>query len=87
MAELILPAVVVQLFPGTPRHMELAGDTVRDVLAALDARVPGMADRLLTAGPEIREHIRVFVDTDLAGLDTPVPEGAVVRVVAAVSGG
>jgi molybdopterin synthase sulfur carrier subunit len=87
MAQVRLPTALVTLFPGTPRRLDLAGDTVGDVLAALDLRVPGLHDRLFTAGPEIREHIRVFVDGEAAGLGTPVSPRSAVDVVLAVSGG
>ena len=56
MAQVRLPGNLVALFPGTPRRVEAEGATVREVLASLDARVPGMEDRLLTAGPQIRER-------------------------------
>jgi molybdopterin converting factor small subunit len=87
MAEVRLPTALVALFPGTPRRLELPGATVGDVLASLDARVPGIHDRLLTAGPEIREHIRVFVDGEGADLRTPVTPRSSLDVVLAVSGG
>jgi molybdopterin converting factor small subunit len=87
MANVRLPGNLVALFPGTPRRLDLEGANVREVLASLDARVPGMHDRLLTAGPEIREHIKVFVDGRQAELLTPVGTSSVVDVVPAVSGG
>jgi molybdopterin converting factor small subunit len=87
MANVRLPGNLVALFPGTPRRLDLPGATVSEVLASLDACVPGMHDRLMTAGPEIREHIKVFVDGRQAGLVTPVEAASVVDVVPAVSGG
>jgi len=87
MAQVRLPTALVTLFPGTPRRLELDGGTVGEVLAALDARVPGIHDRLLTGGPVIREHIRVFVDGEAAELGTPVSPRSAVEVVLAVSGG
>ena len=87
MAQVRLPGNLVALFPGTPRRVEAEGATVREVLASLDARVPGMEDRLLTAGPQIREHIKVFVDGRQAELATPVAPGSIVHVIPAVSGG
>lgn len=87
MAEVRLPGNLVALFPGTPRRLDVPGATVREVLASLDGRVPGIHDRLLTAGPEIREHIKVFVDGRQAELGTPVAPGSVVHVIPAVSGG
>ena len=57
------------------------------MVAALDGRIPGLADRVLTAGPAIREHLNVFVDGERATLATPVGPDAVVHVIPAVSGG
>jgi molybdopterin synthase sulfur carrier subunit len=87
MADVRLPRSLVALFPGTPRQLEAAGATVAEVIADLDAQVPGMRNRLLDAGPSIRTHINVFVAGERATLTTPVPAGAVVHVIPAVSGG
>jgi molybdopterin converting factor small subunit len=67
--------------------MEASGDTVLELVRDLDTRVPGLANRVLDAGPSIRRHLNVFVNGDLAALDTPVPSGAQVHVIPAVSGG
>ncbi|TAK01528.1 MAG: MoaD/ThiS family protein [Chloroflexota bacterium] len=82
-----LPRSLVALFPGAPRRLEAFGATVADVLDDLDRQVPGMRNRLLDAGPEIRAHINVYVAAERAGLDTRVPPGADVHIVPAVSGG
>ena len=87
MAEVWLPRALADLFPGTPRRQAIDATTVREVVAALDARAPGMADRLLAAGPVLREHLRVFVDAEMADLGTPLRPGSVVQVILAVSGG
>jgi len=86
-ATVILPRSVLALFPGVERRHEIPGETVAAVLTALDARAPGMRDRLVEAGPRLRPHINVFVDGQPADLSTPVPEGATVHVIPAVSGG
>lgn len=87
MAEVHLPRSLVALFPGTPRRMDVPGSTVAELIAALDAQVPGMRNRLLDAGPSIRTHLNVFVAGQRATLATAVPAGAVVHVIPAVSGG
>lgn len=87
MATVVLPRSLVALFPGAERRTSVPGATVAEVIAALDAGVPGMADRLLAAGPAIREHLNVFVDGEQANLATPVAPDAVVHVIPAVSGG
>ena len=66
---------------------DASGTTVADVIADLDAKVPGIRNRLVDAGPVIRTHINVFVEGQRATLSTAVPEGAVVHVIPAVSGG
>ncbi len=82
-----LPRSLVSLFPGTERRMESHGTTVAEVIADLDARVPGLRNRLVDAGPVLRTHLNVFVAGERATLDSPVPPGAVVHVIPAVSGG
>jgi sulfur-carrier protein len=82
-----LPRSLVALFPGTPRRLEASGATVADVIADLDAQVPGIRNRIVDAGPVIRTHINVFVAGERATLATPVPTGADVHVIPAVSGG
>ena len=83
----ILPGVLQRLFPGSVRRVELRAATVSDAIAGLDARWPGMADRIRDSRPAIRRHMNVFVDGERAALDAPLREGSVVVVLTAVSGG
>ncbi len=87
MAEVHLPRSLVALFPGAPRRVSAHGATVAEVIADLDAQVPGIRNRLVDAGPVIRTHINVFVQGERATLATPVPPDAVMHVIPAVSGG
>ena len=87
MADVHLPRSLVALFPGAPRRVDARGATVADVIADLDAQVPGIRNRLVDAGPVIRSHINVFVEGQRATLATPVPPDAVMHVIPAVSGG
>ena len=87
MADVVLPRSLVALFPGAPRRLAATGATVAELIADLDAQVPGLRNRIVDAGPEIRTHINVFVAGQRATLSTAVPPGAVVHVVPAVSGG
>jgi sulfur-carrier protein len=86
-ATVLLPRSLLALFPGIERRHEVPGETVAAVLVALDARAPGMHDRLVEEGPRLRPHIKVFVDGQQADLSTPIPDGATVHVIPAVSGG
>lgn len=87
MAEVVLPRSLVALFPGVDRRTDVHGRTVAELIDGLEARWPGMRDRLCEPGPAIREFINVFVDGEPAGLDTAVRPGAVVHVIPAVAGG
>jgi molybdopterin converting factor small subunit len=83
----ILPGVLQRLFPGSVRRVELRAATVADAIAGLDARWPGMRDRICDSRPAIRRHMNVFVDGERAALDAPLREGSTVVVLTAVSGG
>ena len=88
MAEVILPRSLVALVPGLERRPSVPGSTVGELIAALDARWPGLADRLCDSGPSIRAHINVFVDGELAtGLEQAVAPEATVHVIPAIAGG
>lgn len=82
-----LPGVLVDLFPGAPRRMEVAAATVGEMVNRLDERFPGMRDRLCDSTPAVRRHINIFVDGERARLDTPLPAGVEVFVLTAISGG
>jgi molybdopterin converting factor small subunit len=86
-ATVLLPRSLPALFPGAERRNEVAGQSVGDLLLALDAAVPGIRDRLVEAGPRLRPHINVFVNGSPADLGTPVGAEATVHVIPAVSGG
>ena len=68
----VLPGILVNLFPGAVREVEVSAASVREAIDALDARWPGMRDRVCDSRPAIRRHINVFVDGDKATLDTPL---------------
>ena len=87
MADVHLPRSLAALFPGTPRRLQARGATVAEVIADLEAQVPGIRNRLLDAGPSLRTHLNVFVGGQRATLATPVEPDAVVHVIPAVSGG
>jgi molybdopterin converting factor small subunit len=83
----VLPGILVNLFPGSVREVAVTASSVRDAIDALDARWPGMRDRLCDSRPAIRRHINVFVDGDKATLDTPLAPGTEVIIMTAISGG
>ena len=87
MAAVTLPGALQRLFPGAPRRVEVAAASVAEALDGLDARWPGMRDRICDSSPAIRRHINVFVDGERAALDTPLRQASAVIVLTAISGG
>jgi sulfur-carrier protein len=82
-----LPVALLRLFPDADREIRLAVATVAELIDALDARWPGMRDRLCDSTPAIRRHINVFIDGRRATLATPLAPGTDVFIVTAISGG
>ena len=82
-----LPVLFATLFPTAERRVELFVESVDELIDALDARWPGMRDRLCDSTPAIRRHINVFVEGKRARLDTHLAQGADVFIVTAISGG
>ena len=82
-----LPGVLVDLFPGSRRSVQMTAATVNEMMDALDSLWPGMRDRLCDSTPAIRKHINVFIDGERARLDTRIEPGTEVFVLTAISGG
>ena len=82
-----LPAALVALFPGCPREVTVQAGSVAEAVAQLEARWPGMRDRLCDSTPALRRHIHVFAGDERAALATPLPPGTELLVVTAISGG
>jgi proteasome lid subunit RPN8/RPN11 len=65
--------------------------TVSEALQELGEQAPGILERVLDGQGRLRPFVNVFVGPDdvrgLAGLASPVPEGAVISIVPAVAGG
>jgi sulfur-carrier protein len=87
MADVHLPATLPPLFRDLPRQVEVEASTVEGAIAELDARWPGLRDRLCVSGSQLRPHINVYVDQERAGLATPLGATSRIDVIAAISGG
>ena len=65
--------------------------TLAEALEELWHCCPGIRDRLLTEQSQIRPHINVFVGKEdirhTGGLKTPVPDGAEIAIIPAITGG
>jgi molybdopterin synthase sulfur carrier subunit len=64
------------------------GATLRALLADLDRRYPGIRFRIVDEQDRVRQHVRIFVDGEVAPtIDIPLAAAATVQVVGALSGG
>jgi hypothetical protein len=84
--EVRLPRVLTQAVKTGLRH-EVTGEDVDQVLRHLFEAEPGLRNHLIDESGQIRTHVLVFVNGERADLTTPVPTGASVQVLQAVSGG
>ncbi|GLK79214.1 MoaD/ThiS family protein [Methylopila turkensis] len=82
-----LPPLFDALFPGAERRVEIVASSVQELVDELDARWPGMRDRICDSTPAVRRHINVFVEGRRATLATPLKPGADVYILTAISGG
>lgn len=87
MPQVFLPASLRDEAGGVT-SLQLRGGTVREVVAALETRFPGMADRLVVDG-ELRPGWGVSVAGHIArdGLRAKVSEGDEIHFVLALGGG
>ncbi len=81
-------AALLHAYTGGASEVEVEGATVAEVMAALDRRFPGIAFRLVDEQGQVRPHISLFVgEARIRDLGVPVPPGAELTIVGALSGG
>jgi molybdopterin converting factor small subunit len=81
---------ILRTYTDGARTVEASGDTLRDVIADLDAQHAGIRERIVDdAG--LRRFVNVYLNDEdvrfLEGIDTVVKDGDVVTVLPAVAGG
>jgi MoaD family protein len=71
--------------------VEASGLTISSLFEALEAKYPGGKSRLLEPDGRLKLHVTVFVNgydaRRLNGMDTPLSDGDLVTIVAAMAGG
>jgi [CysO sulfur-carrier protein]-thiocarboxylate-dependent cysteine synthase len=76
---------------GGAREIDASGSTVRELLADLAERFPGLGSQVLENGNEIAPFVNVYVNNEdvrtLDGLETPVGDGTSVILLPAMAGG
>ena len=91
MAIVRIPGALRSLTGGAD-EVVVAATTVRDALAELERKHPGIAAKILDASATtIKPFIRIYVGADdigaLAGLDTAVADRDEIAIVPAIAGG
>jgi molybdopterin synthase sulfur carrier subunit len=88
--QVLIPTPLRQ-YTGGEAKVEGSGDSVAVVLENLNARYPGIRDRVCEADGEIRRFVNVFVNGEnvrkLQGAATPVKSGDEVGIIPAMAGG
>ncbi|WP_194897607.1 MoaD/ThiS family protein [Catenulispora pinisilvae] len=81
---------ILRTYTDGAKRVEAEGTTLAALITDLDARHPGLGDRLLDAG-ELRRFVNVYKNDEdvrfLGGLSTPLADGDAVTVLPAVAGG
>ena len=84
-----LPTILRSHAGGAP-VVEAIGGTLQEVLADLDARFPGLTDRVRRDGG-LSRFVNVYVNEEdarhLGALEAPIAEGDTVSIIPAVAGG
>lgn len=72
-------------------EVSVDGATVKEVLAALESRFPGIRERLYDEEGNLRRFINIYVNSEdirtRDGEETPVNEGDEIAIVPAIAGG
>ena len=85
-----IPTPLRSLTKGTA-DVEASGTTVLDIINDLEARFPGLRERIVDEGGEIRRFVNVYVNQEdirfLDGDKTQLKDGDEVAIVPAMAGG
>jgi molybdopterin synthase sulfur carrier subunit len=89
MASIRVPSAL-RSFTGGASDVEITASTVRDALAELEKKHPGIGAKLMTDG-NVKPFIRIFVGSDdigdLGGLDAKLSDRDEISIIPAIAGG
>lgn len=89
MATVQIPTIL-RSYTGGAKSVEGSGSTLGELFADLDARHPGISERLVDGG-ELRRFVNVYLNDEdvrfLEGISTAVSDGDNVTILPAVAGG
>lgn len=82
---------LVRFFPDLGDNVPVPGQTVAEIITALDEQYPGLAAYIVNERGSLRRHVNVFIGQELIhdreNLSDPVSEEAQVYIFQALSGG
>ena len=71
--------------------VEVQAATIREALAELQSRYPGIQERLLDENGDVRRFVNVYVNEEdirfLSNQQTPLKEGDEISIIPAIAGG
>ena len=72
-------------------EVEAQGSTISEIVDDLEARYPGLKERLMDDSGKLRRFVNIYVNDEdvrfLDGTGTEVPDGAKLSIIPAVAGG
>ncbi|GAA3444753.1 MoaD/ThiS family protein [Planomonospora venezuelensis] len=81
---------ILRTYTDGAKAVDAKGATLQELIGDLEARHPGLQDRLIEQGA-LRRFVNVYLNDEdvrfLGGLETPVADGDTVTVLPAVAGG
>ncbi len=90
MAVTVSIPTILRTHTGGEKTVEAKGSTVAEVIDDLEARHPGIADRLVKDG-KLHRFVNIYVDDEdirfAGGLEAPVGESSTFTILPAVAGG
>lgn len=90
MATVRIPTPLRRLTGGQAK-VQVAGNSIADLVTSLDKSYPGIKDRLVDETGDIKRFVNIFVNGEeirtLQGASTPVKESDEVSIIPAMAGG
>jgi len=81
-------AALLNSYTGGLRVIDIEAASVREAIAALDGRFPGLAFRIIDEQGRIRPHMNIFMGEEkVLDLATPIAAASEIYIVGALSGG
>lgn len=87
MAKVLIPSPL-RSYTKSKSQLEIAGETLGQVLATLDSTHPGILFRMVDEQSQVRDHIKFFVDTiETKDFNQKLRPDSTLHIVCALSGG